>query len=161
MLNRHTPDSTCSKDKENPIASISYRSEGIESNIESEGDYKGKNRLMEFVSLDLLKPCFEFKEPTDSVPHPPLCHNNKLANRKAFSTPIISATKQTEFCHSLNSCSYPSPTNEKVNESRNSTHKNKSNSPHCFLPMVNSLRSSHLIDCTHYKYQGRYNSNNK
>jgi hypothetical protein len=51
MLNRHTPKSHCSKDKENPIASISYRSEGIESTTLSEGDYKGENEPRYFNQL--------------------------------------------------------------------------------------------------------------
>jgi hypothetical protein len=42
MLNRHTPETHCSKDKENPNASISYHSEGIESTTLSEGDYMGE-----------------------------------------------------------------------------------------------------------------------
>jgi hypothetical protein len=54
MLNRHTPKSHCSKDKENPIASISYRSEGIESTTLSEGDYKGENEPRYFNQLGKL-----------------------------------------------------------------------------------------------------------
>jgi hypothetical protein len=56
MLNRHTPKSHCSKDKENPLASISYRSEGIESTTLSEGDYKGNDGNFEFLAIDLSKP---------------------------------------------------------------------------------------------------------